>query len=187
MNKSKNWGCLFIIALLMLSITTITYAANIFTETFNGLLNNTNISTSNTNFDYVRIGNGGGSITAQVVNNVTYMRLGGSESGSLNGVGVQSSLGEADVTTLNFRMMLEETNGDIFFGLGKGSTFTGNSIFNTNDLMWGMQSDNGNLRYRTTSWNNTGQTLIPLTNYEFHIVANRSGSTVNFHYRTFLM
>ena len=108
------------------------------------------------------------------------MRLGGTTSTSLNGVGIQNSLGGAAITTVNFRMNLEDTAGDIFIGVGSGTMFTGNGTFSTSNLMWAIQSDNGNLEYRTGSWNNSGQTLIAGTAYEFHIVANRSGGTVNY-------
>ncbi len=157
------------------------YAANIFTETFDALAAGTDITTSNTAFDYVRIGSGGGSITAEAATSgEVHMRLGGSSSGSLNGVGRQNDLGSATITTLNFRVKLEDTNGDFFIGMGTGNTFTTNNTFATADLMWAIQFNNGVVEYRTTSWNNTGQTLTANTNYEFHIVANRSGSTVTY-------
>jgi hypothetical protein len=157
------------------------YAANIFTETFDTLTAGTAIATTNTAFDYVRIGSGGGSITAEeATSGELHMRLGGSSSTSLNGVGRQSDLGGATVTTLNFRVKLEDTLGDFFIGMGTGDMFTGNSTFATTQLMWGIQFNNGVVEYRTGSWNSTGQTLTADTNYEFHIVANRSGSTVTY-------
>lgn len=159
------------------------YAANIFTETFDILAAGTAIATTNTAFDYVRIGTGGGSITAEeATSGEMHMRLGGtSSSASLNGVGRQSDLGGATVTTLNFRVKLEDTLGDFFIGMGTGTTFTGNMMFTGADLMWAVLLDNGAVKYRVgTVWNNSGQTLTANTNYDFHIVANRSGSTVTY-------
>jgi len=168
------------IVLTFVFVTT-AYAANVFTETFNSITPGTAISTSNTSFDYVRIGSGGGSITAEdTAGGETHMRLGGASGGSLNGVGLGSGLGNLNVTTTNFRISLEDTSGDIVITMGSGSTFSNNSGFNTSELMWGIQSDSGNLEYRTSSWQNIGQTLSTNTNYEFHIVANRSGATINY-------
>ena len=171
-----------IVTLLLITFfVSIVYAANVFTENFDGLINGVDITTYNTNFDYVRIGSGGGTITAkQAASGEMHLRLGGSSSTSLNGVGVQDSLGGMTTTTLNFRWKPEDTNGDLFIGMGSGAMFTGNGIFITDQLMWGIQSDSGNLEYRTDVWNNVGTTLTSGTNYEFHIVANRSGSTVTY-------
>ncbi|RME56945.1 hypothetical protein D6779_09725, partial [Candidatus Parcubacteria bacterium] len=166
---------------ITLALPTIGYAANIFSEDFNALTPSTNITTSNTNFDYVRIGSGGGSITAeQATSGEMHMRIGGSTNTSLNGVGIQSSLGGQTVLTMNFRLKLEDTNGDLFIGAGTGNTFIQNGIFSTGDLMFGIQSNNGTLQYRTTAWQNVGMVLSANTNYEFHIVVNRSGSTINY-------
>ena len=170
---------IFILLVVTLTIPIVAYAANVFSEDFNSLTPGSNITTSNTNFDYVRIGSGGGSITAeQATSGELHMRIGGSTSGSLDGVGIRSSLGDLNLLTMNFRLKLEDTNGDLFVGAGTGNTFTGNGTFATNDLMFGIQSNNGVLQYRTSSWNDVGVTLSPDVNYEFHIVANRSGSTV---------
>jgi hypothetical protein len=174
---------LFIVCATTLFVSTVS-AVTVFEEYFDTLTDGQAITTSNTDFDYVRIGPGGGLITAeQAASGEMYMRLGGSPGGSLTGVGIQSSLSGLSVTSMNFRLNLEDTNGDIFIGMGTGATFTGNATFNTAHLMWAIQSDNGNLEFRTDSpgqWNDVGQTLTPGQNYEFHIVANRSGATINY-------
>ncbi len=170
-----------IVCLLGFGVFNVAYASVSFAEYFDTLSAGTSITTSNTNFTYVRIGTGAGSITAETaVSGEPYMRIGGSSSGSLNGVGIQSTLGNLSLLTMNFRINLDETNGDLFIGAGSGTMFTGNSAFNTSQLMFGLQSNNGNLEYRTIAWNSTGQTLVPGTNYDFHIVVNRSGSDVNY-------
>ena len=176
----KKFG-IFILLVVILATPIVAYAANVFSEDFDSLSPGNNITTSNTNFDYVRIGSGGGSITAeQATSGELHMRIGGSTSTSLNGVGIQSTLGNLNLLTMNFRLKLEDTNGDLFVGAGTGATFTGNKIFNTADLMFGIRSNNGVLQYRTSGWNDVGITLSPNVNYEFHIVANRSGSTVTY-------
>lgn len=172
---------LITLAILFALIWAPVYAANVFTETFDSLTSGTNITTSNTTFDYVRIGSGGGSITAeQASSGERHMRLGGSESGSLNGVGIQDSLGGSTITTMNFRVKLENVAETFFIGMGEGGMFTTNNTFSTDDLMWGIQFKNGAVEYRTLSWNSTGKTLSADTNYEFHIVANRSGSNIDY-------
>ncbi|HNB51855.1 MAG TPA: hypothetical protein PK530_07925 [Anaerolineales bacterium] len=172
---------LLIVCILGLCIFEVAYAATSFSENFDSLIPGTSITTSNTNFTYVRIGSGGGTITAEsAVSGEPYMRLGGSTITSLNGVGIQSTLGNLNLLTLNFRLNLEDTNGDLFIGAGNGTMFTSNVIFVTTQLMFGIESNNGNLDYRTTGWNSTGQTLTPGVNYDFHIVVNRSGSAVNY-------
>ena len=45
--------------------------------------------------------------------------------------------------------------------------------------MWAIQSDAGNLEYRTGSWNNLSYTLSEGTEYHFNVIANRSGSDIN--------
>jgi hypothetical protein len=168
--------------MLLFSASTV-WAATVFEEYFTGLTPLANITTSNTNFDYVRIGAGGGTITSQrTASGEDYMRLGGSSSGSLNGVGIQNSLGNLDVVTMNFRMSLESTDGTIFFGMGNGTMFTGDGGFNTSQLMWGIQINSGILQYRTSGWNNFSPsvTLAAGENYEFHIIANRSGADVTY-------
>ncbi|MBP6472478.1 MAG: hypothetical protein KBE23_12940 [Chloroflexi bacterium] len=178
--KTRFFTFLFVVSGFVLFVVPV-YGANIFTETFNSLIAGTPISTVNTSFDYVRIGSGGGSITAeQAASGEMHMRLGGASGSSLNGVGIQNSFGGSNVVTLNFRIRLEDTLGTVFVGMGSGNTFTTNSTFATADLMWGIQSNAGSLQYRTTTWNNLGQNLSPGSNYEFHIVANRSGTTINY-------
>ena len=73
----------------------------VFSENFGTLSNSTALTTSNTNFSYIRTGSGGGGITALNSSNISSgasMFLDGPSSGSLNGVG-NSSLTSSNVTT----------------------------------------------------------------------------------------
>ena len=173
-------------------------AAQVFVEGFGDSALDTDgtaITTSNTSFTYVRTGSGGGSIESQNpsslgggVNNSNSMRLGGSSSTSLNGVGVTDDTFSPvmDVTTMNLKMKIESnvaTNDAFYITMGDGSSFSSNTVFDTSHLMWGLRIHNGTVEYRTSggSWNDVSTpatTLSDGTEYHLHIVANRSGSTI---------
>lgn len=158
-------------------------AGFVFLEDFGTLANGTAITTSNTNFDYVRTGGGGGAIEALNPSNFTgsALNLGGSSSTSLNGVGLTTGLGNNNM--LAFEIDLRTTNstlGDLVLTSGQGSTFTGNSPFTTAQLFFGIQIDNGNLEYRTGAWNSTGFSLANDTNYSLGIYANNSGAAATY-------
>ena len=76
----------------------------IFSENFGNISDGTNITTSNTNFNYRRIGSGGGGIVSTNPSSFTQaaMSLGGSSSSSLNGVGLTSGLGNNNFLGLSF-------------------------------------------------------------------------------------
>ena len=160
--------------------------AQVFSENFGTLTNGTNISTANTAFDYVRVGSGGGGITATDPNCLgsgsgSAMQLGGSSSSSLNGVGIQSSLGGSDFIGMNLTVQSADFSaGDLFIGAGTGSTFTGNGTFSTSTLLFGIQFDNGNLEYRTGSWNSVGFTAASNTDYFIQLAANSTGAVINY-------
>lgn len=171
-----------------ISIPSVARAATLFQEYFTGLTPGAAITTGNTDFDYVRVGTGGGGITSErTVGGEDYLRLGGTTTGSLNGVGLRgdgaTTLGGATVTTMNFRLQLESTTGILFLGMGTGTTFTGNAAFANADLMWAIQSTGGALQYRAGgAWNAFAPAvaLVADQNYEFHIIANRSGANVTY-------
>lgn len=182
MNKKTISLIVFGLCLIVGAIPITVYAANIFTEDFDSLLSGATISTANTNFDYVRIGTSGTpTITAEeAASGEMHMKIGGSPSTSLTGVGIKSSLGGADVITINFRLKLDNANGNFYVLTGNGSTFTGNSTAFA-DVMLAVRSTDGALQYRdSTSWKSASQSLIINTNYEIHIVGNRSGTTINY-------
>lgn len=158
-------------------------AGIVFTEDFGTLANETAITTSNTNFDYVRIGSGGGAIAAVNPSNFTEtaLSLGGSASSSLNGVGLTSGLGNNSVLAFEIDLRSPDTSlGDLVITTGQGSSFTGNGGFSTAQLFFGLQIDAGNLEYRTTSWNDTGFTFANNTNYTLGVYANNSGAVINY-------
>ena len=177
---------LLLLALGILVVRTAHAQAPVFQEDFGTLADGIAITTSNTGFTYVRIGTGGGLIEAQnpssvfegTVSNSASILLGGTSSGSLNGIGRGDDLPASDVTTLSFALKLTENaaDGNVFVGMGTGSMFTGNGTFVTSQLLWGIQSNNGALESRTTGWNSVGFTLTEGSTYLVHIIANGSES-----------
>lgn len=156
-------------------------AGFVFLENFGTLANGTAITTSNTNFDYVRTGTGGGTIESANPSTFTdsAMNLGGSSSTSLNGVGLTNGLGNNNLLAFEIDLQTADSAlGDLVIASGQGSSFTGNGTFVTSQLFFGIQIDNGNLEYRTTSWNNTGITLANDTNYSLGIYANNTGAAI---------
>jgi hypothetical protein len=192
--QTAVWLVVLVVGGLLFGTVPYTQAQTLlFEENFDGLTPGTDVTVDNTGFDYRRIGTQGGSITAEETNGEVHMRLGGASGGSLNGVGMtggtdpgDATLGGANVTTLNFRMRMESTDGTIFFGMGDGNMFTGNGTFATSQLMWAIQSNNGLLQHQigttTSNWQpfNPSITLVENQNYEFHIIANNSGSMVTY-------
>ena len=157
--------------------------AIIFSEDFGNIADGTDITTSNTNFDYVRVGKGGGSIFSTNPSSFTQaaMSLGGSVTGSLNGVGLTSGLGNQNFLGLSFNFRTADVSkGDLVITTGTGSFFTNNSGFSTNQLFFGVQFDAGNVEYRTSSWNNAGFSLSNNTNYKIEIYGNNTGADVDY-------
>jgi hypothetical protein len=162
-------------------------ATLVFTEDFEGLADGTDISTSNTDLTYVRIGSGGGVIDALNPGSfgtaASAIITQGSSSGSLNGIGVQSTLPSSNVYTLAFDLRLTDLSGDVVIGVGAGTAFTGNSTFSASQGLFWLQSDSGNFERRTSSaWVDVGggTTLALDTNYAMRIVANGSSSPLTY-------
>ena len=155
----------------------------IFSEDFANISDGTNIETSNTNFDYRRIGTGGGAIVSTNPSNFTQaaMSLGGASSSSLNGVGLSSGLGNNNFVGLSFNFRSADVSqGDLVITTGSGTRFSNNSTFSTSELFFGVQFDDGNVEYRTTSWNDAGFSLSNNTNYKIEIYGNNTGSDVDY-------
>lgn len=156
----------------------------IFSEDFGNIADGTNITTSNTNFNYSRIGSGGGAIVSANPSNFTQaaMSLGGSSTGSLNGVGLSSGLGNKNFVGLSFNFRSADVSqGDLVITTGSGSTFGNNSGFSSSQLFFGVQFDAGNVEYRRSSgWNNAGFSLSNNTDYKIEIYGNNTGADVDY-------
>jgi len=174
--------------LLILGLT-VGAQAQIFTENFGTLADGTAVTTLNTNFSYVRLSTGTSSIL-ETQNPGAFTGssvLINSTSGSLTGLG-GTGFSSFDVGTLNFSLATPSSmtgaSNALFFAVGAGTTFTGNSTFSGADLMAGYQILNGQLQVRTGSgsgsWTNVGSALSSSTNYDFSLVFNGSASTVTY-------
>lgn len=155
-----------------------------FVEDFGTLADGTGLTTSNTNFTYLRTGTGGGGYVAENPSTLgttgASMVLTGSSNSSLTGVGVETGLGQTSQTSMSFVIKVDDADGgDFFIGMGEGSMFTNNSVFVTSQLLFGIQSNNGVLQYRTTGWENVGFTLVDNTIYEFFITVDGSNLNIN--------
>ncbi|MCP4778439.1 MAG: PEP-CTERM sorting domain-containing protein [Planctomycetaceae bacterium] len=156
----------------------------IFSENFGNIGDGTNITTSNTSFDYRRIGSGGGAIVSTNPSSFTQaaMSLGGASGGSLNGVGLSSGLGSKDFVGLSFNFRSANVSqGDLVITTGSGANFSNNSGFSTSQLFFGIQFDAGNVEYRRSSgWTNAGFSLSNNTDYKIEIYGNNTGADVDY-------
>lgn len=171
-------------------------AAVISSTDFGTLANGTTITTTNTpSLTYARVSTGANG--ALVAVNPSPIDSGAAASlfastTSLTGVGVGSGLafgGGGNVGTIAFDLLTPTAygSGSIFFGVGSGATFTGNSTFASADLTAGFQIVNGQLQSRTGSntsstWTNVGGATAFATNteYDISISFNGSGSTITY-------
>ena len=158
----------------------------VFQETFDDLSNGTTLSTANTDLTYARIGTNGSikatspgffgtGASASITQSVS--------SGSLSGIGVQSTLPSSNIYTMAFDFRPLDLTGDFVIGVGAGTAFTGNGRFTVAQGLFWLQSDNGNLERRTSSaWSNIGggTTLSLNSNYLLHIIANGSADSASY-------
>lgn len=173
--------------LLTLPVTAgLAQAALVFSEDFGNLANGVTVTTANTDFTYVRKSTGTGAEDPSVINpsNVSTGASGflQSPSGSLTGVGVEDTLPSSDIYTfgVDFRFT-DVTAGDIVFGVGAGTAFTGNGTFTTAQGLFWLQSNNGTFERRTSGWNNVADTaFVNDTNYSLLVVANGSASPATY-------
>jgi hypothetical protein len=179
-------GRLAMVAVVALSAVPAS-ATLVFTEDFEGLTNGTDISTSNSDLTYVRIGSGGGVIDAlnpgSFGTGASAIITQNTSNASLNGIGVGSTLPSSNVYTLAFDLRLTNLTGDVVIGVGAGTTFTGNNTFQASQGLFWLQSDSGNFERRAGSdWVNVGggTTLALNTNYAMRIVANGSSSPLTY-------
>jgi len=158
----------------------------VFQETFDDLSDGTALSTANTDLTYLRIGTNGsikatspGFFGAGASASITQSAA----SGSLSGIGVQSTLLSSNIYTMAFDFRPLDLAGDFVIGVGAGTSFTGNSTFTGSHGLFWLQSDNGNLQRRTSSaWSNIGggTTLSLNSNNLLHIIANGSATSASY-------
>ena len=177
-----------ILSIFAVAVTIVSSQAQVmvFQETFDDLSDGTTLSTANTDLTFLRIGTNG-SIKAT---SPGFFGTGASasitqsaSSGSLTGIGVQSTLQSSNIYTMAFDFRPLDLTGDFIIGVGAGASFTGNSTFTgAHGLFW-LQSDSGNLQRRLgTNWINVGvgTTLGLNSNNLLHIIANGSAASASY-------
>ena len=173
------------IALIALATAASTQAATIvFSEDFGSLADATTITTSNTDLTYVRVGTGGGSIVAlnpSTVGSGSSAFITGPTNTSLNGIGVGSGLdfGTNNTITLAFDFKLTDTSGDVVWGIGTGTSFTGNGTFSTAQGLGWFQADGTNLQRRQGGSWTTMSTLAANTSYSFLATFDLGANTMS--------
>jgi hypothetical protein len=163
-------------------------SASLFTENFGSLTHGTGITTSNTALTYARVGTGSGAyLNARNPGSfagASALLL--ATSSSLTGLGVTNgTYAPFDVGTFSFSLRTPPsfaTGNDLFFFVGSGTTFSGNSAFSGNDLTAGFMISAGQLQTRNSlnAWENFGSGLSPDTSYSISIVFNGSASPVSY-------
>ncbi len=168
-----------------LAVNKTSNAGLIFSENFGSLSNNATITTSNTDFTYVRSGTGGSVVALNPSNfgSGSSLNLGGSSGGSLTGVGVQTGLGSNRLIDFSLDLRaINGTTGTLVMLMGSGNTFTTNNTFANNDLFFGLQITSGALQYRVSNaWSNvTGGTITQDIGYNLRVVANGTANSVSY-------
>lgn len=183
-NRVGNLVAALVVAALQSSAA---QATLVFSEDFAGLSNSTALTTANTDLTYIRIGTGGGVINAvdpgSFGSGPSAIVTQSTSSGSLNGIGVASTLPSSNIYSLTMDLRLTDLTGDVVIGVGAGSAFTGNSTFSASQGLFWLQSDSGNFERRTSSaWVDVGvgTSLTLNTNYSLAVIAN--GSSVSLPY-----
>jgi hypothetical protein len=162
-------------------------AGIVFREDFGELADATVPTTSNTAFSYVRL-SAGASPTLEVQSPGSFSGsslLLGATTTSLTGVGMGGGYTPFDVGELSFDVRLPSglaSASVLFFAVGTGTTFTGNSTFSGSQLTAGFQIHQYQLQTRTSAnvWADVASVLSPETNYHLDIYFNGSASPYNY-------
>lgn len=157
----------------------------IFSEDFGTIADGTTLTDSNTGYDNVRNNNFDAvALNPSTIGSGASMSYGGATGGSNENFYVDYGAGSLDVTTTTFSLKGSSLSGGdwIYFegGDGDSNTMFSNAGFASAEMFWGIQSNDGALEYRASGWQSASFTLTDDTAYDFHIVANRSGSTISY-------
>ncbi len=169
----------------LLCICSVFSYAQIFSEDFGNHISGSDVTTSNSSLSYVRIGSGGGEIkyTQSSLGDSSSIRMGGSSSGSLVGVGVLDQV-LTPTRLASFRARLKSTDwtlGNLVISLGSGSRFSSNSGYTTSQLLAALQIDNGEVNIRDgSSWVSTDTLLENNRSYDFLLLMNGSANTESY-------
>jgi hypothetical protein len=149
---------------------------SVFSEDFGALVDNTTITTANTDLTYVRVGTGGGSIVSKNPSSFSgpSALITGPSNTSLNGIGA-TGFDALPIYELSLNFRLSNTTGQMVVGVGDGDRFTGNTVFTTAQGLFWLQVNAGQLQRRnSSSWVDIGSALSQDTNYALRVIANAS-------------
>jgi hypothetical protein len=166
--------------------TITTSSASLFSENFGSLSHGSIITTTNTALTYARVGTGAGAFLTALnpgsFSGASALVL--ATSSSLTGLGVTNgSFPAFNVGTFSFSLHTPasfSTGNDLFALVGTGTTFSGNSAFNGNDLAAGLSIVGGQMQTRNAlnAWEAVGSALAPDTSYALSLVFNGSSASV---------
>jgi hypothetical protein len=166
----------------LVMVTATSHAAILFNETFGSLADGTTLTTANTSFNYARASTGSNPVLA-AINPGAFSGAAGLLSAtntSITGLGALSGTYSAfDVGTFSLSLRTPaDISGTFFLEAGTGNSFTNNVTFSTNDLLFGIQINNGVLQTRTGgAFVTFGSTLAASTNYDIEVDFNNSATT----------
>ncbi len=164
----------------------------IFSEDFGEISDGTTLTTSNTGYDNVRNNDENAvALNPSTIGSGSSMVYGGAATTSNENFWVKynNPVQEYDLTTSRFSVKFDDLSSGswVYFEGGDTGNNFGNGTFQSAQMMWGIQVDGQQLRYRSSndSWLIGGlPTLTADTQYDFHIVSNNSGDSVSYDGRT---
>src|SRR5690606_26740388 len=115
------------LVLVVCSLPAASLPGHVFSEDFDLLQAEEQVTTTNTTLTYARVGTQGGSIAGHFPSSFSGASavITGPSGGSLNGIGATDTLPASSVYTMAFDIHLQNTVGNIVFGAGSGGRFTG--------------------------------------------------------------
>jgi hypothetical protein len=163
-----------------------TNAASLFSEDFGVIGEAAPITIENTALTYARVGAGTGA-HLKARNPGSFTGASASllaTSTSLTGLGVTNgSYPSFEVGTLAFSFRTPQSFGvvdDLYAFVGSGAMFSGNVVFNGNEVAAGFAIAGGQFRTRNSAntWEDIGDLLLADSLYNLHIVFNGSSDSV---------
>jgi len=161
----------------------------LFSEDFGSITNETILTNNNTGYDSIRNNNNNAlALNPSTIGSGSSMTYGGAAGASNENFYVRYDdpvTGEYMLTTTKFSIKFDDLSSGswVYFEGGDTGNNFGNGTFQGSALMWGIQIDGSQLRYRSSSesWLLGGlPTLSENVQYDFHIVSNLSGETVTY-------
>lgn len=184
----KFYSLLATVAMTATMVAQGTFGTPVFSEDFGTLTDATALSTSNTNFSYVRVGT---STTANSWTNKIVAKEPSSFTGSSMILGAKGgSVSTTDKTgmtsfnkgayTFKFKTASSLTSSVLVSAVGTGASFGSTSGFTGSQLAAALQVNGTNLQVRAGGAWTTIQTVAVNTSYTVTVVFNNSGSDLTY-------